>query len=280
MIIFKTGASLAKIIAAERFAKRSIGFVPTMGALHNGHISLIEAATKENNTVVCSIFINPTQFNNTSDYHLYPVTIEKDIEKLEVAGCTILFLPSNDEVYPTTYTSKSYNIGFLETVLEGVHRPGHFQGVCQVVDILLNIVRPHKLYLGQKDFQQCMVINKLLDITGQKENIQLRIMPTLREKNGLAMSSRNLRLTENQREQAIEIYKALQFMKDNIGSEKLTVLKQKAAKMLEQQGFKIDYVEIANAHDLSIAENADKKIVGLIAATLGEVRLIDNLLLN
>jgi pantoate--beta-alanine ligase len=125
-----------------------------------------------------------------------------------------------------------------------------------------------------------MVINKLLDITGQKENIQLRIMPTLREKNGLAMSSRNLRLTENQREQAIEIYKALQFMKDNIGSEQLTVLKQKAAKMLEQQGFKIDYVEIANAHDLSIAENADKKIVGLIAATLGEVRLIDNLLLN
>jgi pantoate--beta-alanine ligase len=165
-----------------------------MGALHGGHLSLIDTCKKENDLTVCSIFINPVQFNNPDDLKNYPVTTASDIEQLISHSCDVLFMPSVEEMYPAAYIKKQYPIGEIENKLEGYHRPGHFQGVCQAVDRLLEIVQPHNFYLGQKDYQQCMVIKKLLEMTGRENSIQLNIVPTVREEVGLAMSSRNLRL--------------------------------------------------------------------------------------
>src|SRR5215212_8351624 len=171
MIIFKTPDALSGHINQQKKSGKKIGFVPTMGALHEGHLSLIGVAKKPNDLTICSIFVNPTQFNNPEDFKLYPVTIEKDIEQLIRAGCDILFLPSVDEMYPAGHSKKHYPLGRIETILEGYYRPGHFQGVCQIVDRLLDIVRPDNLYLGQKDFQQCMVIRKLLQLLGKDGDI-------------------------------------------------------------------------------------------------------------
>ena len=164
MLIFKEAAELSSYLKNPK-----IGFVPTMGALHEGHISLVQRAKKENEVVVCSIFINPSQFNNADDFNKYPVTLEKDTEHLIEAQCDILFLPSVDEMYPSSHVKKTYPLGPIENLLEGKYRPGHFQGVCEVVDRLLEIVNPYQIYLGQKDYQQCMVIKKLIQILG-KEN--------------------------------------------------------------------------------------------------------------
>ena len=197
MILFKKANDLRKWLDAQHKNGKRIGFVPTMGALHPGHISLIKKSKTENPVTVCSIFINPSQFNDPADFKKYPVTIETDIDMLEEADCDALFLPGSEEIYPDGYSnSKLYDIGYLETVLEGKYRPGHFQGVCMVVDRLLDIVQPDQLFLGQKDYQQCMVIKRLLILKGQTDKIGLSICPTLREADGLAMSSRNLRLSE------------------------------------------------------------------------------------
>ncbi|HUP11867.1 MAG TPA: pantoate--beta-alanine ligase, partial [Niastella sp.] len=165
MIIFKYADQLARYIEQQKKAGKLIGFVPTMGALHNGHITLINLCQQGTAVTVCSIFVNPTQFNNPTDYQLYPNTIEKDIEKLEAAGCDILFLPAIAEMYPQGTTNlEHYDLGYLETLLEGKFRPGHFQGVCQVMNRLLTMVKPHKLFMGQKDYQQCMVVSRLLQL--------------------------------------------------------------------------------------------------------------------
>lgn len=279
MVIFKNASQLSAYVQKMKNEDRIIGFVPTMGALHKGHLTLVETSKKTDTLTVASIFVNPTQFNNPDDLKHYPVTIERDIEMLLEAGCNVLFLPSVDEIYPPDYTKKLYALGELEHRLEGFYRPGHFQGVCQVVDRLLDIVSPHHLYLGQKDFQQCMVIRKMLELTGKEKQITLSIVPTQREANGLAMSSRNMRLDPEQKELAAAIFRELSNVKKQLGSRPPDELKKTAADRLVEQGFTVDYVEIANQHDLSPARDRSGQLVVLAAASIGNVRLIDNLLL-
>lgn len=296
MILFKKTTDLRNWVDAQRKKDDCIGFVPTMGALHDGHISLIEASKKKDTITVSSIFVNPTQFNDPKDFKKYPVTLEKDIDMLEKAGCDVLFLPGVEEIYPPARLSHSggddkigpgfspkmhYDLGFLETILEGKYRPGHFQGVCMVVHRLLEIVNPDHLYLGQKDYQQCMILARLVELTGLKNKTEIVICPTLREVDGLAMSSRNMRLNEVERKNAVTIYQCLNMIKENAEKNTPAELIKKAKLMLEKAGFKVDYVEIADAGDLSPVHdwNGKQKWVALIAASLNEVRLIDNMVI-
>jgi pantoate--beta-alanine ligase len=283
MILFKKPEDLKNYLSGKRKAGLRYGFVPTMGALHKGHLSLIDASRKENSITVCSVFVNPAQFNDPKDFEKYPATPEKDIYMLEAAGNDILFLPSVNDIYPGGPGGlQKYDLGFLETVLEGKYRPGHFQGVCQVMHRLLDIVMPDNLYLGQKDYQQCMVIKKLVALIGLNEIIKVKVCPTLREEDGLAMSSRNMRLNEAERKKAVTVSKALNFIKENRKNYDPADLKNKAEQMLRQEGFKVDYVEIADAADLSEIRNwnGKQRIVAVAAAFINEVRLIDNMLLN
>jgi pantoate--beta-alanine ligase len=278
MIIFKKADRLSEYIENEKSKGHKIGFVPTMGALHKGHLGLIETGLQESDIVVCSIFVNPTQFNNAEDFRKYPVHVETDIEQLVSAKCDVLFLPPVQEIYPIGHIKKTYDLGAIETVLEGRYRPGHFQGVCEVVDRLLSIVKPDHLCLGQKDFQQCMVIKRLLELLHLEDQIRVTIVPTVREPDGLALSSRNLRLDQEQRMKAPALYKALTYIKSHEGQLNLKALKEEATNQLEKTGFAVDYVEIASARDLSAPHS--RPLVALVAATIGNVRLIDNLLLN
>jgi pantoate--beta-alanine ligase len=280
MIVFKQAGELTEYLERQRSKGKTMGFAPTMGALHEGHISLVKSSRSENDITICSIFINPTQFNNAEDLRLYPVTIEKDIEMLETAGCDILFLPDRSEIYPEEYKARHYDLGDLENILEGFYRPGHFQGVCQVVERLLDIVVTDNLYLGQKDFQQCMVIKKMIRLTGKEDTVKLKIMPTVRETDGLAMSSRNLRLSKEERSLALTIYNELCTIKAGKKNFSLEELKKNAISHLQEKDFQVDYVEICNANDLSVAGTTDGELVALVAATVGQVRLIDNMLLN
>lgn len=280
MIIFKQAGDLTGCIAQERKNGRKTGFVPTMGALHQGHLELVKQSRGENDFTVCSIFVNPTQFNNPDDFAHYPITLEKDIEQLLATGCDALFLPPVKEIYPPGHIKKHYELGRLESLLEGLHRPGHFQGVCEVVERLLDIVRPDRLYLGQKDLQQCMVLSRLLQLTGKDKEMELGIVPTVREADGLAMSSRNLRLDAAQRAKAPLLYQALRHIAGHYTSTPLDRLKAEAVKMLEDAGFAVDYVEIAEAESLEPLDAPSGKMVALVAATTGNIRLIDNVLLN
>ena len=279
MIIFRKTIDLTNYIATQRKNGRSSGFVPTMGALHKGHISLIEQSREEQAITVSSIFVNPTQFNNAADFAKYPITLETDIDQLEAAGCDVLFLPSVEEIYPNgTNPSMHYDLGFLETVLEGKYRPGHFQGVCQVVHRLLEIIMPDTLYLGQKDYQQCMVLRKMIELVGWQDLIHLGIGKTVRETDGLAMSSRNMRLNSEERKKAVLISATLLAIKKNIRPGNLLSLKKNAVSLLTDAGFKVDYVEICT-DDLQAVDTWDGKtrLVVLCAAFLNEVRLIDNM---
>ena len=297
MILFKKATDIHKYIDSQQKNGNSVGFIPTMGALHQGHISLVEMSKVPNQLTVCSIFINPTQFNDPKDFEKYPVTLEKDIAMLEAVGCDVLFLPAVIEMYPEAgtnilslkglLTAKHYELGYLEEILEGKFRPGHFQGVCMIMQRLLEIILPDNLYLGQKDYQQCMVIRKLIDLIGLENTIKVTICPTLRETDGLAMSSRNMRLNKKERKKASIIYQCLELIKDNLQLESLSVLKTKASILLNAEGFKIDYIEIVDANTLSKISDTEftgqygkKKIVALVAAFLNEVRLIDNMILN
>ena len=250
-----------------------------MGALHNGHISLIKKSKSENLITICSIYVNPTQFNNKTDLQKYPVTIESDIDQLEKAKCDILFLPSTQEMYKDGEVNEYYNLGYLENIFEGKFRPGHFQGVCVIVDKLLKAIEPTALYLGKKDYQQCMVINKM--ITDKKYNVVLKICDTIREQDGLAMSSRNLRLNVTERTDALKIFETLKKIKIKITTKNIEKIKANAKNYLTENGYKVDYIEIADADSLEIAKSWDsnKKLVALVAAYLNEVRLIDNIIL-
>ena len=283
MILFKKSKDLKNFLEEQRKQGIPVGFIPTMGALHEGHLSLLDKAKTNKELTVCSIFINPTQFNDPGDFSNYPVTLENDITLLEGSGCEILFLPDQDEIYPSDSDEQPfYDLGILETVLEGHYRPGHFQGVCMVVDRLLSIVNPASLYLGQKDYQQCLVIKKLLKITGHHKSTEIVICPTLRESNGLAMSSRNMHLTKEEKKQAGEIYQSLQLIKGGLAEGDLEDLKRKAMRRLIEKNFKVDYIEIADAETLQPAFrwDGDQKLIALAAAFLGKIRLIDNLPLN
>jgi len=282
MIIFKKTKELQLFLTGLTGSLQKMGFIPTMGALHNGHISLIAESKKTDDLTICSIFVNPAQFNDPRDYEKYPVTIEHDILMLEQAGCDILFLPSVMEIYPTgPAQDKYYELGYLETILEGRYRPGHFQAVCMVMEKLLTIIKTDNLYLGRKDYQQCMVIKKLVEQMNFIKPITVKICNTLREADGLAMSSRNLRLTMEERKEATAIFKALELMKKDLQPGKLENLKERAGHLLDKHQLRPDYIEIAEADTLHIVSAWDgkTKLVGLIAAYMNEVRLIDNLAL-
>lgn len=279
MIIFKDHIALKRHLKQQKLEGK-LGFVPTMGALHDGHLQLIRTAKGENAAVVSSIFVNPAQFNDPNDFRKYPITLEADIRLLEKEKCDVLFLPEVNEIYPGGFTNlETYDLGVLDTIFEGASRPGHFQGVCQVVNRLLDIVEPDQLYLGQKDYQQCMVIQRLIQLTGKSVNV--RICPTLRENTGLAMSSRNMRLSPSARDKASAIFQLLTYAKQRIKSGDLNGLRQYGTQFLSQQGFSPDYIAFANANSLEPRNHWDgeETIVMLIAAFIEEVRLIDNLII-
>lgn len=249
MILFKRAGDLTAALHRQRTSGQTIGFVPTLGALHEGHISLITISKKNTSLTVCSIFVNPTQFNDPKDFQKYPVTLEKDIDLLEKAGVDILFLPEVAEMYPHGTTNlENYPLGGLETLLEGKYRPGHFQGVCQVMQRLLNLVRPDHLFMGSKDYQQCMVVQRLLEIMGLPAT--LHRCPIVREADGLAMSSRNVRLNPAQRANANAIYRALTAIREGWGAAPVPILIENAIHTLEAAGFRVDYVSIADAKTL------------------------------
>ncbi len=281
MIIFKRASDINKYLRIKAKSGVRIGFVPTMGALHAGHLSLINECKGLCDVSVASIFINPTQFNDPSDFAKYPVTLSADILELEQAGCDLLFLPSFEEIYPNgTEWSFNYDLGYLETVLEGKYRPGHFQGVCQVMNRLLEITIPTTLFLGQKDYQQCMVIKHLVSILNAK--IEVTVVSTHREPSGLAMSSRNLLLSDSDKEKAAIVYRSLQYLQLHIVPGDFTKLIQNAGKLLLENGIDtIDYISIADAETLELQNSWDgqKSIVGLVAVHLHGVRLIDNIIL-
>lgn len=284
MYLFKRKDELERHLTTARNEGKHIGFVPTMGALHRGHISLINAAKENSDLVVCSIFVNPTQFNDPKDFEKYPVTIDQDVQLLTEAGCDVLFLPSVQEMYPDGLTAKMhYDFGTLETVLEGAARPGHFQGVGQVVHQLLNLVQPDKLFMGQKDLQQCLIINRLLKIIDSR--VELVVCPTQRENDGLAMSSRNLRLNATERVNALHLYQGLSYIKHQYTRTPFRELKEKAVNDLTASGFEVDYVELISIlEDGSVIfpENAaTTPLYAVVAAkeVSSGVRLIDNILL-
>ena len=283
MVILKKTDGLYDFLQRKRSGQKIIGFAPTMGALHAGHVSLIQEARRQNDLVVTSIFVNPTQFNDPEDFKKYPVTIEKDIFMVENAGCNVLFIPAVNDIYPQgTRDLKRYELGYLETTLEGKFRPGHFQGVCQVMHRLLEIVLPDNLYLGQKDYQQCMVVKKLIELMGLDHKIKVNICPTFRENDGLAMSSRNTRLDPADRVKAATISSVLRYIKENITQGNTRRIVDEGKAMLIQKGFQTDYVEVANADTLQSVEDWDgtEKIVALAAAILNKIRLIDNMVIN
>lgn len=258
--------------------KKTIGFVPTMGALHKGHISLIEKAKEQCDFVVCSIFVNPTQFNNPIDLEKYPSTLEKDIELLSQVACDFVFVPSVNEIYPNYPGNTKFielDLQGLDKVMEGASRPGHFDGVVNVVYRLFDIVQPHYAFFGQKDFQQLCIIKHM--VKSLKLPVQIIEIPTLREISGLAMSSRNMRLSEQQRDEAALLYKVLSFGKENFLSYSPFALRNKMAELFAQGTLQLDYLEIVEPIRLQNLSN--KWMAGAqacIAAYCGEVRLIDN----
>lgn len=283
MVIFKKIADLKSYLFNQR-KTRKIGFVPTMGALHTGHLYLVEESLKNNLLTVVSVFVNPTQFNDIEDFNKYPNTLATDIKKLTSVNCDVLFCPSVNEMYPDGFDEKAlFSIGNIDKVLEGAFRPGHFNGVCQIVDKLLKIVEPEQLFMGQKDYQQCMVVQAMIDNYYQNNPLELNVVPTIRSTEGLALSSRNERLTVTAKQNALAIYNRLIWIRDNINNLHVDDLINGAKDYLLQNGFsKIDYVAIADAKTLQPVNTYDANIktVVLIAAFIDGVRLIDNLIIN
>ena len=281
MIIFKQAVDLAKYLQRLKQTNGSIGFVPTMGALHDGHLSLLKRCSEMSDVSVSSIFVNPTQFNDSKDLKRYPKSVSEDILLLEENGCDVLFLPDEKEIYPDKKSKqKHFDLGYLETILEGKFRPGHFQGVCLVIEKLLNIVKPDFLFLGQKDFQQCLVIKKLVNLL--KTETKIIVCPILREPSGLAMSSRNLRLNADDRKLAAQLHQTLVSIKNKLQDHNFIQLKKQAINELESKGFKVEYLELASKTDLQLVTDFKDKedLIILVAAFLAGVRLIDNLLIN
>ncbi|NVM67336.1 pantoate--beta-alanine ligase [Mucilaginibacter sp. SG538B] len=255
-----------------------IGFVPTMGALHKGHLGLIELAKQQSTQVVCSIFVNPTQFNDPKDLEKYPRPITDDIRRLEEVNCDILFNPQVTEMYADN-EKWHFDMGDLEYLLEGKFRPGHYQGVTQVVNKLFNIVKPDIAFFGQKDYQQFMVISKMVEVLEMP--VKLVMCPIEREPDGLAMSSRNIHLTPYDREHSLILSKALNWVKENFDINKIDTLQQQAAQMISNEpGVELEYFEIADGKTLHHATPASETIVALVAARVGKTRLIDNVLIG
>jgi len=258
-----------------------IGFVPTMGNLHAGHIALVNEAKLKCDKVVVSIYVNPLQFNEANDFAAYPKTLQEDQDSLVQAQVDLLFLPDSKTIYPEGEASISkVSVPLLSDILEGECRPGHFDGVATVVNKLFNLVRPDIAFFGQKDYQQLLVIQKMVNDLGMP--VKIVSLPTQREKDGLAMSSRNSRLTPEQRKRAVHLNKVLRWLADELHTsvESVAQLEQKAMKQLEEAGFQPEYVSLRSTSNLQPVSRLGRCAVLLAAARLGDVRLIDNLVLK
>jgi pantoate--beta-alanine ligase len=277
--IFTTRNELSAYLQQCRSAGTTIGFVPTMGALHQGHLSLLAQAQQQTQLVVCSIFVNPTQFTDPADLEKYPRPIEADIQKLEQAGCDVLFNPPVTEMYAGN-ENWHLDIGELEHLLEGEFRPGHYQGVTQVVFKLFDIVKPDKAFFGQKDYQQVMVINRMIALLDLP--VQLVMCPIEREADGLAMSSRNVHLTADDRRHALVLSRALNQAKtDFTRGDTLETIQQRAAASIQQEtGTQLEYFTIADGQTLHPATLQSNSLVALVAARVGRTRLIDNVIIR
>lgn len=278
MIIFTKISQINKFLTDIAQKGSSIGFVPTMGALHEGHLTLIRKANEENDVSVCSIFVNPTQFNNPEDLKKYPRLIEKDILLLEKSDCDVLFYPNADEMYGKEEGLLNVDLLGIDKRLEGEHRPGHFNGVATIVKKLFDAVVPHKAYFGQKDYQQVLVVKTMV----KQLNVPVEIVavPTVREESGLAMSSRNLRLTDEERENAAEIYRVLVWAKENLTKlEAGEIVKVGEERLAKIPGAAVEYFELADGETLAplVEYKSGQKVVALTAVQVGAVRLIDNM---
>lgn len=279
MQIFEKIKDLQAFLAKESAKGSTIGFVPTMGALHDGHISLVKEAKKQSDLVVSSVFVNPNQFNDKKDLDRYPRTLELDTKMLAEGGCDVLFAPSVEEMYPETDTRK-FDFGFLDNTLDGAFRPGHFNGVAQIVSKLFEAVKPNKAFFGQKDFQQVLVVKELVRQLGL--NIEIVSCPILREPDGLAMSSRNTLLDAEERKQASNIPIWMKEAKQLFNGKNTEEVKKIIIEKVNSTPlFKLDYFEIRNADNLQeYNSSTDKHAVALFAAFCGRIRLIDNEVLS
>jgi pantoate--beta-alanine ligase len=280
MQIFREIAPLRAFLVEKQRLGQTVGFVPTMGALHQGHISLIRTSKVENDLTVCSIYINPTQFNNPADLVKYPRTPDLDTALLEKAGCDILFFADSGEMYDSE-PQLSFEFGSLGNVMEGKFRPGHFSGVALVVSKLFHIVEPNRAYFGQKDWQQFAIISLL--VRELKFNVKIASVPTLREVDGLAMSSRNARLTESQRKKSVVLYQALSLactlLKNGSSIERV---KDEVLQVVESDvEIKLEYFEVAESENLKSLKSVEGAVdpILCIAAFVGDIRLIDNMFL-
>ena len=281
MEIFKQIAPLKAFLKEIRKAEKSIGLVPTMGALHSGHLALINASKVQNQATVATIYVNPTQFNNPSDLEKYPRSLDEDVAKLQKVGCDAVFVPENSEMYESM-THIKFDFGALGEVMEGKYRPGHFSGVALVVSKLFNIVQPHNAYFGQKDWQQFAIIQQVAKEL--KFDLSLHSVPTFREEDGLAMSSRNLRLNPKQRQYANVFYNALLSAKKNLQIGKnVSEVKHMVNEIVgEVEDVRLEYFEVADSKNLNVLEfvNGTEKPILCIAGYVGDVRLIDNMFLK
>ena len=281
MKIFKKKSELIDFLSKQKAEEKSIGFVPTMGALHEGHLSLVRRAKKKNDISVVSIFVNPTQFDNKEDLLKYPKTFDKDVELLESVNCDVLFFPSVEEIYEENISSESFDFDGLEHQMEGKFRDGHFDGVGTIVKALFEIVTPDKAYFGKKDFQQLQIIKKLV----KKYDLPVKIKgcDIYREKDGLAMSSRNARLTEEHRVIAPFIYKTLKKVKKKFGIKDANELTEWVKKQFKKEALlELEYFTIADEKTLETVTNFEpkKKYRAFIAVFAGDIRLIDNIKLK
>lgn len=281
MLIFETISQYQSYLNSCRLKGLKIGFVPTMGALHEGHLSLLREAKKACDIVVCSIFVNPTQFDNPDDLKKYPNTIEIDKKLLKEEACDVLFSPKRELMYPSN-TVLSFNFGDLEKVMEGKHRFGHFNGVALIVSKLLHVIQPDKAFFGEKDLQQCRIIETLVE--DLFFNVEIIRCPIVRETNGLAKSSRNLRLDETEKQKATILYQSLLKAKQLLKEQSLTIsnIKKEISQLYQEAEVYLEYFEIVDAKSLQNIESIKQveQVAICVAAYINEIRLIDNLVLN
>jgi len=277
--IFRTRAEVHTYLEQLKLEGNTIGFVPTMGALHQGHLSLIDAAGEKSDVVVCSIFVNPTQFNDKKDLENYPRPIEDDVQKLEGANCDVLFLPEVGEMY-NSKDKWHIELSNLDNILEGEIRPGHYQGVTQIVKKLFDIIQPNYAFFGQKDFQQFVVISYMVKKLGV--NVQLIMCPIIREKDGLAMSSRNVYLSTEDRQNALSLHRTLTIAKEDFRNLSISQVKTNAVDYLSKAaGINVEYFELYSTNTFEPASSKQtENIIALVAVRVGKIRIIDNMLLS
>ena len=278
MIHFQTRSDLIAKINTLKNEGKSVGFVPTMGALHQGHLSLVDRAVEECDVVVVSIYVNPLQFNNPEDLKNYPNRLEDDFKLLSLYPDLLVFTPTFLDVFPLNDDHYKVDLGEVETVLEGAHRPGHFLGVGKVVYALFDLVNPHKAYFGSKDYQQVLIIKKLVGVLGLK--VEVIECSTQRDPNGLAMSSRNLLLSPTEKMEAAIIFKTLKYCQENVSAYTPQKLQSIAKTFFNKGSLRLEYLEIVSAEGLKPIDDWEQKSVCCIAAYCGKIRLIDNLVLN